>query len=109
MRLTAQEQASIHNEIVKKDPQAQIYLYGSRTQDHLMGGDIDLLVISETLSFSDKVDILIAIKDQIGDQKIDLSIKSEKDVKSDPFWQKILANATLLAQPIKPTGHDTNS
>jgi uncharacterized protein len=86
MRLTAQEQTSIYNEIVKKDPRAQFYLYGSRTQDHLKGGDIDLLVISETLSFSDKVDILIAIKDQIGEQKIDLSIKSDKDVKSDPFW-----------------------
>jgi len=98
MRLSQKEQTTIINEIIKKDPHSQIYLYGSRTKDHLKGGDIDLLVVSEILGFSDKVDILIAIKEQIGEQKIDLSIKSHEEIQSDPFWQKIVPTGIPLRQ-----------
>jgi hypothetical protein len=56
-----------------------LYLYGSRINENLKGGDIDLLIISkDNKSYNDlidkKFDIIVNIKKNIGDQKIDLLI-----------------------------------
>ncbi len=82
MRISSEEQAVIVEEVGKRDPKATTYLFGSRVDDSARGGDIDLLVESETISFSDKLSILAAIKARIGDQKIDLVIS--RDVRQDP-------------------------
>jgi predicted nucleotidyltransferase len=50
MRLTASEIAAIREEVGRLDPKAEVYLYGSRVDDTARGGDVDLLVISETLN-----------------------------------------------------------
>ena len=96
MRLDEDEARVILREVRKLDPQADIYLFGSRTQDELSGGDIDLLVISSHLGFSDKITLLVEIKLAIGDQKIDLLIKKPEDKLKDPFIASILKNAVLL-------------
>ena len=60
--------------IQSKDPEARVFLFGSRTDDNAKGGDIDLLVISNLLTASDKSGILLKLYDLLGEQKIDLLI-----------------------------------
>ena len=96
MRLSAGERQSILDCVHQKDPDALVYLYGSRLDDSLKGGDIDLLVLSRRLGFPDKIDLLIAIKDRLGEQRIDLSIKSRESAEQDPFFAKVLKSGALL-------------
>ena len=55
---------------------AQVYLFGSRTDDQLRGGDIDLYVTQAPLTLEAQLDaklkFLVKIKQQLGDQRIDL-------------------------------------
>ena len=92
MRLTKQEQAIIKRVIQSYDAGAQVLLFGSRTDDHARGGDIDLLVITRTLGFSDKLNILADLHQQLGEQKIDLLL----DDGSGTFTQSILPGAIEL-------------
>ncbi len=96
MRLTPREVEVIRNSILKLDPKAKIFLYGSRVQDHLKGGDIDVLVISDHLKFKDRLTIVTDILLKIGEQKFDLLIKSESEAKSDAFVQSILKSAAQI-------------
>ena len=89
MRLSPQEILAIKSSVLALDPKATVYLYGSRLDDSLKGGDIDLLVETEKLGFSDKLSLLISIKDKIGEQKIDLSIRRAKEIEEDPFFQSV--------------------
>jgi predicted nucleotidyltransferase len=57
MRLTEIEISSIKNIILSVDNHADIYLYGSRVDDAKRGGDIDILVISKSIDFNDKLEI----------------------------------------------------
>lgn len=98
MRLSNKEVQSITSNIQLIDPKAQIFLFGSRAIDSLRGGDIDLLVISEKISFSDKITILGQIKQEIGEQKIDLIVSSFEKSKNDAFIQSVLKNAVDLTQ-----------
>jgi len=51
MRLTENEISVIKKCILDFDPQAKIYLFGSRVNDLAKGGDIDILVISGKIGF----------------------------------------------------------
>jgi uncharacterized protein len=72
MRLSHQEQTAIMAAIGQADPHAQVYLYGSRANDQLLGGDIDLLLLSQKINLMDKLDILAKLHQTIGQRKIDL-------------------------------------
>ncbi len=74
MRLSEQERKSILQIVQQKDHDAEIYLFGSRVDDSARGGDIDILIISDKLTFSDKIDIKLELYRQIGEQKIDIII-----------------------------------
>jgi predicted nucleotidyltransferase len=72
MRLTTSEADAIREEVSRLDPEAELYLYGSRTDDAARGGDIDLLVVSDKLALRDVLRLRIQILDRIGWQQLDL-------------------------------------
>lgn len=72
MRLTTSEADAIRDEVGRLDPEAELYLYGSRTDDAARGGDIDLLVVSDKLALRDVLRLRIRILDRIGWQQLDL-------------------------------------
>lgn len=74
MRLNDKEINVIKAAIREFDSKAEIKLFGSRVDDDKKGGDIDLLIISNKITFSEKLSILIKLKEKIGEQKIDIII-----------------------------------
>lgn len=96
MRLSPEERHAIVEEIRRKAADAVIYLYGSRVDDRLRGGDIDLLVMTSEAEWPDKIDMLLAIKQRIGEQKIDLKLLRPEEAKKDTFVQAVLPGAVRL-------------
>ena len=74
MRLHQTEIQAIKETILSLDENAEIYIFGSRTDQTLKGGDIDILVLSQSLSFGDKLKIKQMIFEKMEEQKIDLII-----------------------------------
>ena len=98
MRLAPSEVAAIVEEVLRLDSKARVYLHGSRVRDDLKGGDIDLIVVSEQLGFSDKITLLAEIKNRIGDQKIDLRIARSHELSTDLFLASTFPAAVELKQ-----------
>ena len=84
MRLSEEAIRTLREETVRLDPRAEIYLYGSRTDDTARGGDIDLLVVSDTLGFRDISHLRRAILDRIGWQQLDLAVR-RRDQLEEPL------------------------
>lgn len=82
MRLTQQETDNIKSVVLQNDPDAQIYLFGSRADDDKKGGDIDLLIFSHVLTETDKRKIRLKLFDKLGEQRIDIIIAQDL---SQPF------------------------
>src|SRR5688572_26403964 len=74
MRLSPSQAQAIRTAVARQDPAARVILFGSRADDHARGGDIDLLVISESLGLRDEWRIRRDILDEIGWQKLDLIV-----------------------------------
>ncbi len=75
------------------DRNSKIVLFGSRADDTKKGGDIDLLVLSEKLTFDDKLKILNKLYLELGEQKIDLVLAKNK---SKPFVKIALEEGIYL-------------
>ena len=104
MRLSSKEIQAIMQVIAKNlsSCQYQLYLYGSRADDTLKGGDIDLLLLLEQavdkpIAERFRYKILAELKAQIGDQKIDLSIFSRSQLGQDAFLDMIFDTAKPLS------------
>ena len=93
MRLKETEQNAIRSTIASLDKDASVYLFGSRVDDSKKGGDIDLLIMSDKLTYTDKRTIKIKLYDLIGEQKIDIVLASDD---SDPFVKLALERAVKL-------------
>ena len=83
MRLTNYEITSIKETFHEVFNDGQIYLFGSRVDDRLKGGDIDLFIeldkILTTKEILDKKSkFKIKLYDKIGEQKIDVIISKDK-------------------------------
>jgi len=80
MRLTPFEIKSIKNSVINHfEKRSTVYLFGSRVDDGLKGGDIDLYIqtnIKDSLE-ERKINFLVEIKSKIGDQKIDVIIAKD--------------------------------
>jgi predicted nucleotidyltransferase len=105
MRLIPQQTQGLVNAITAflHDKKATLYLYGSRIHDHLKGGDIDLLLMTEDEMLAEQLNqqkhtILETMKEQIGDQKIDFKITTPAECEQDPFLKMLLPNAVVLYQ-----------
>ena len=79
MRIEPDEQKAIINAVRLFDPGSEIYLFGSRIDDTKRGGDIDILLLSDTLTRSAIGEIEEAIFEQIEERKIDLVLASKKE------------------------------
>lgn len=94
MRLSQEECQLICKTLQSVDPNAKTYLFGSRVHDHYKGGDLDLLCLSNTIDRKTTRQIKRRILDQIGDQKLDLLVKSNVN---SPFVKMILEHAILIS------------
>ena len=79
MRISEIEKTTIVNAILEKDRNAQIFLFGSRTDDLKKGGDIDILVQSDEIGLLEIIKIKSTIFKNIPEQKIDLLISKSNE------------------------------
>jgi hypothetical protein len=99
MRLSPNTIAAIRAgiDVVAAGKPYRLFLHGSRVSDEKKGGDIDLLLLCDsiTLSFfrSSKLAILMNIEKCLGEQHIDLTIASNEGSDQSDFVRLILENA----------------
>lgn len=74
MRLGNEEVELIKQLIQQKDDQAKVYLFGSRTDNHQKGGDIDLLIVSKKIDRRAVREIRMGFFDKFGEQKLDVIV-----------------------------------
>ena len=73
MRVKNEQVVFLKQSVKKYLPDADQYLIGSRANDKLKGGDIDILVIGEkALTGQEKRNVKIAFYKKFGEQKIDI-------------------------------------
>jgi len=74
MRITEKEKNVIIDAVNRTDPNAKVWLFGSRVDDSKKGGDIDIAILSEIIDkdVMQKIKIRRFICDRIGEQKIDI-------------------------------------
>lgn len=77
MRLTDFEQSMIKEIVFQLDPEAEIYLFGSRTDDLERGGHIDLLILSKSLGEKNRRQIRVDLQERIGEQKLGIIIAND--------------------------------
>jgi len=99
MRLTSFEITSIVD-LAKKHftATAQVYLFGSRVNDQLKGGDIDLFIQadSELYRLETKIRFLMDLERAIGERKIDVVFDDDRVKKQSAFYHSIQTTKQLL-------------
>ncbi len=93
MRIKEDERKILKESVQERDPNAKVYLFGSRTDDDAKGGDIDILVLSQSLTFQDKLKIKARIFEFLEDQTIHMVIGRDT---ADPFVRVALNQGILL-------------
>ena len=93
MRLKEFEIHTIEKTVHSLDPDAAIYLFGSRADDSQKGGDIDLLILSRSLTYGDKLKIKQQFFEKMDEQKIDVVIAKDA---GDPFVRMALEHGVRL-------------
>lgn len=71
--------AAIREEVRQMDAGAEMFLFGSRADDLARGGDIDLLVVSDTIGFRDLLRLRRRILDRIGWQQLDVVVRRREE------------------------------
>jgi predicted nucleotidyltransferase len=95
MRLEKEQIQSIKRQAAKWAPGAETFVFGSRTDPTVRGGDIDLLILAEEkLPLATLRSMRRAILDEIGEQKLD--IISFARSAQNPFKEVALSTAARL-------------
>ena len=79
MRLSAEEQHAIREVVAETDPQAEVFLFGSRARDEERGGDIDLLIMSGGIGRDERRRMKLRLMDRLGERKIDLLVARDTE------------------------------
>jgi predicted nucleotidyltransferase len=100
MRLS-EFQIEIINKLAKKHfgQDATVFLFGSRTDDCMKGGDIDLFVKNGneiTLTVEAKIHFLTELKAQIGERKIDVVFDNATTRQKKNFYRSIMRQKVEL-------------
>ena len=93
MRLSSPEIDRIKQCIAGFDPDARVFLFGSRVDDTKKGGDIDLLILSKIMDYHSKLELKGRLLDHFDEQKMDIVIEPEV---SKPFVRLIYKKAIEL-------------
>lgn len=94
MRLSTEQIETIKNAVAKEDPEALVYLFGSRTDDNARGGDIDLLIESRVIDREGVRRVRLAFFARFGEQKLDIVVDNGKD--NQPFIRMVRQEAVEL-------------
>ena len=79
MRITEYQKNAIIDAVKTVDPDAQVWLFGSRTDDSKKGGDIDIAIFSEKIkkNVMHEIQVRRFICNRIGEQRIDIITTSD--------------------------------
>lgn len=94
MRLSREEREAIVRAVTSVDEKADVYVFGSRTDDAARGGDIDILVLSDTVTFDDKLTIKRRLFEDMEEQRVDIVVVRDWE---DPFVRMIRKNAVRIS------------
>lgn len=94
MRLSIEEAKSIRRCVLRFDPNAEVFLFGSRADDARRGGDIDLLIVSKRIGLRERLRLQSALEDVLGLRKIDLVIVDSVD--DNPFARSVQGRSVRL-------------
>jgi len=94
VRLSSSELKVLKSKLYSLSDSAKLYLFGSRVDDTKKGGDIDLLIIDDTLSKKDLRLLRVDFFKHFGEQKLDL-VLDNGELKT-PFVRHIFQRAILL-------------
>lgn len=94
VRLKPEEIKAIKEIVYTFDKDAQIIIYGSRADLSKKGGDIDILIISKSISLKDLLKIKAKLFKFFGDRKIDIIVA--KDSKQNAFVELAYKTGVLL-------------
>lgn len=105
MRLSSEHINQIRK-IAKKiyGDDVRVVLFGSRTDDEARGGDIDLLIESpkkERMNFENRIKFLTSLKLAIGDQKIDVIYKKDREESGFSANSKSKKDIDIVSNAIK--------
>jgi len=78
LRVTSKEVKIIQNQIYKIFGESEIYLFGSRVDDSLKGGDIDLYIITNNPSFAKKLRLKTTLEDLLF-KPVDVVLAKDKN------------------------------
>lgn len=97
MRLSIEEKQAILDSLYEVDKNAEVYLYGSRANDFQKGGDIDLIIISDKMGYSEKLDFKFNLFNRIEEQKVDIIISKREEIEKKIFLSHVFKNALKLS------------
>ncbi len=94
VRLSAPEMKRLKESILKHDPNATVYLFGSRTDPDKKGGDIDIVILSDVMTRQEIRAVRLEFFDAFGEQKLDIVLDTPETTRN--FTKLILQKAVKL-------------
>lgn len=101
MRLSTTEILSIIKHFNHLFTTGNIYLFGSRVDDAQKGGDIDLFIeTSDNDALNKKIQLIQSIKNDIGEQKIDIVLSNDKSraIEQEALTKGIKLDINIIKQ-----------